>query len=106
MAAGQGVGMTLDPAPQSLAAERARQTAARARAYRQRARQASVIDTAIVDALTASLGRIKRGTSIEAFVRDLALEATYRLRMAGVERPRTTFRARIDPSADSGPDTP
>ncbi len=98
--------MTLEPAPQAIAAGKARHAAARARAYRQRAKEALVIDAAITDALAASLARIRRGQGIEAFVADLAGEATSRLRLAGVQRPGQVFRSRVDTawsSAGSGP---
>lgn len=94
--------MTLEPAPQSVAAERNRAAAARARAYRQRAREAQVVDTAIVEALAAALGRVRKGLAIETFIVDLATDAAARMRLAGVERPMHAFRDRIDPSASAG----
>lgn len=93
--------MTLAETPQAQSAERQRQAAARARAYRQRSREAALIDTAIADALAASLARVRRGLPIDAFIVDLATEARLRLKAAGIAKPGAVFRQRVAPSAPS-----
>lgn len=87
--------MTLADSPQAQAAERNRRAADRARAYRQRTKEAAIVDTAIAEALAASLSRVRRGCSIDSFIVDLAVEAKIRLKAAGIERPQTAFKRRI-----------
>lgn len=81
--------------PQSLAAERQRQAAARARAYRQRARLATTVDEIVVDALADGMHRLKRGTSVEELIRDVMADALGRLRAAGIEKPKTVLGQRM-----------
>lgn len=81
--------------PQSLSAERQRQAAARARAYRQRARLAGTVDEIMVDALAEGMQRLRRGTSVDVFIRDVMTDAIGRLRAAGIEKPKTVLGQRM-----------
>jgi very-short-patch-repair endonuclease len=94
------MGMTIQDTPQALAAERQRRAAARARAYRQRARDAITVDAAIADALAASLARVRRGLPIDAFIIDLATEARLRLKAAGIAKPASVFKQRVAHRSD------
>lgn len=81
--------------PRARKARRTRQAADRARAHRARTRQALVVDGAIVDSLAAAFGRVKPGTPIEAFIRDIACGVLQRLRDAGVDGPGQAFSERL-----------
>lgn len=87
--------MTLQDSPQSLSAERHRQAAARARAYRARARQAATVDEIVVDVLADGMQRLRRGTSVDTFIRDVVADTIGRLKAAGVENPRAVLGQRL-----------
>lgn len=87
--------MASQDTPQSLAAQRHRQAAARARAYRQRARLAVTIDEIVVDVLADALNGLRKGTTIDAFIRDVVADTIGRLKAAGVEKPRAVLGQRL-----------
>lgn len=84
-----------DLSPRAQTARRARQAADRARAHRARTRQVLAVDGAIVDSLAAAFARVKPGTTIEVFIRDVTGEALQRLQEAGVDGPGKVFRERV-----------
>ncbi|MBX9910834.1 MAG: hypothetical protein K2Z25_19280 [Beijerinckiaceae bacterium] len=87
--------MTHKDSPQAVSAERQRQAAARARAYRQRSREAALIDTAIADALAATVSTAFVEDGMVAFLAKFRSHAVGGMKAAGIESPQAALRDRL-----------
>lgn len=87
--------MRTQDTPQAKAAHAARMAADRARQHRARAAQARLVDAAIVDGLDAALAQVSDGMTAREIVTLVARNAAQALRDAGIDKPGTTFKARL-----------